>query len=67
MKNIIYSLGLTQKEVANKMGISISHLNRILNCKQNVHFSVAVKFEKVTQYPSQRLLEQQQEYNEYYK
>lgn len=55
--------GETQKELAEKLGISKSYLNEILNGKKDINANISVKLESVWGIPAEFWLKFQMKYN----
>lgn len=55
--------GETQKDLAEKLGISKSYLNEILNGKKDINTNISVKLESVWGIPAEFWLKFQMKYN----
>ncbi len=63
LKDEIEYRGISQKELAQKMGISYTMLNEILNCKRPVTATVAMLFEAALELDAETLVNMQARYN----
>ncbi len=63
IKDEIEYLGITQKELAKKMGVSYTMLNEILNKKRPVSAEIALLVEAVLNLPAEMLINLQNDYN----
>ena len=63
LKDEIEYRGITQCNLAAKMGISYSQLNEILNCKRPVNTEVALMFEAALGLEPEMLVNMQTRYN----
>lgn len=52
LSEVIESLGMTQKELALRMGLTEQSIIRILNAEQPISFDTATKLEMVTAVPA---------------
>ncbi|MDR0907381.1 MAG: HigA family addiction module antidote protein [Rikenellaceae bacterium] len=63
VKDEVEFLGLKQRDLAAKMGISYSQLNEILNCKRPVNTEIALLFEAALGLEPVALVNMQTRYN----
>lgn len=63
LRNAMEERGETQKELAEKLGISKSYLNEILNGKKDINANISVKLESVWGIPAEFWLKFQMKYN----
>lgn len=65
MKYILMSMGKNQKWLSEEMGMSKVVISELINQKRNVTPAIALAFEKATDYPADKLLKMQAEYDLY--
>lgn len=63
LRDAMEERGETQKELAEKLGISKSYLNEILNGKKDINANISVKLESVWGIPAEFWLKFQMKYN----
>ncbi len=63
IKNEIEYLGITQKELAKRMGVSYTMFNEILNKKRPVTAEIALLVEAAIGLPAYTLIQLQNDYN----
>jgi addiction module HigA family antidote len=63
VKDEVEYLGIKQRDLATKMGISYSQLNEILNCKRPVNTEIALLFEAALGLEPVALVNMQTRYN----
>lgn len=63
LKDEIEYRGITQRELASKMGISYTQLNEILNCKRPVNTEIALMIEAALGLEPEALVNMQTRYN----
>jgi addiction module HigA family antidote len=63
LKDEIDYRGITQRDLATKMGVSYTQLNEILNCKRPVSAEVAMLFEAALGLEPEALVNMQTRYN----
>ncbi len=63
VKDEVEYLGIKQRDLAERMGVSYTQLNEILNCKRPVSTEIALMFEAVLGLEPMALINMQNRYN----